>query len=93
MPCQVLDRPEPEVRFEDFGDSSLIFRLLYWVDATQTQRERLDSDLRFMIERALNEVGITLAFPQRDIHFDTAQPLKVEFASSPEQSLAEGPHK
>ena len=90
---QVLDRPEPEVRFEDFGDSSLIFRLLYWVDATQTQRERLDSDLRFMIERALNEVGITLAFPQRDIHFDTAQPLKVEFASSPEQSLAEGPHK
>jgi len=82
---QVLDRPEPEVRFEDFGDSSLIFKVLYWVDATQTQRERLDSDLRFMIERALNEVGITLAFPQRDIHFDAAQPLKVEVSSAPGQ--------
>jgi small-conductance mechanosensitive channel len=90
---QVLERPEPEVRFEDFGDSSLIFRLLYWVDATQTQRERLDSDLRFMIERALNEVGITLAFPQRDIHFDTARPLKVEIASHPGQLMPESTGK
>lgn len=77
---QILDRPEPEVRFEDFGDSALIFRLLYWVDASKTQRERLDSDLRFMMERALNEVGITLAFPQRDIHFDSERPLHVEIS-------------
>jgi len=30
----------------------------YRVDATKTQRERLDSDLRFMVEKALNEAGI-----------------------------------
>lgn len=79
---QVLDRPEAEVRFEEFGDSSLVFRLLYWVNATNTQRERVNSDLRYMIDKALIEAGITVAFPQRDIHFDTTQPLRVEVSSS-----------
>jgi small-conductance mechanosensitive channel len=78
---QVLDRPEPEVRFEAFGDSSLVFQLLFWVDATKIQRDRLASDLRFMMEKALNEAGITIAYPQRDIHFDSTRPLQVEVSS------------
>jgi len=86
---QILDRPEPEVRFEEFGESTLVFKILYWVDATKTQRERLDSDLRFMVDKALNEAGITLAFPQRDIHFDSSRPLQVEVASSPVQPETE----
>ena len=86
---QILERPEPEVRFEEFGDSTLVFKVLYWVDATTTQRERLDSDLRFMAEKALNEAGITLAFPQRDIHFDSSRPLYVEVSSTTGQEKAE----
>jgi potassium efflux system protein len=86
---QILDRPEPEIRFEEFGDSTLVFKVLYWVDATKTQRERLDSDLRFMVEKALNEAGITLAFPQRDIHFDSSQPLQVEVSSTQVQPKPE----
>ena len=86
---QILERPEPEVRFEEFGESTLVFKILYWVDATKTQRERLDSDLRFMVDKALNEAGITLAFPQRDIHFDSSRPLQVEVASSPVQPETE----
>ena len=78
---QVHDRPEPEVRFEDFGDNSKVFQLLFWIDPTKTQRERLASDLRYMIDKALQEAGITVAFPQRDIHFDSTQPLQVEVAS------------
>jgi len=27
------------VRFEEFGESTLVFKLLYWVDATKTRRE------------------------------------------------------
>ena len=80
---QVFDKPEPEVRFQDFGDSTLVFRLLYWVDATKTQRERLDSDLRFMIHKGLKEAGITIAYPQRDIHFDSTQPLQIDISSNP----------
>jgi small-conductance mechanosensitive channel len=79
---QVLDRPEPEVRFDDFGDSSMEFRLLYWVDASKTQRDRLASDLRFMIEKALNEAGITISFPQRDIHIDSSEPLWIRSEES-----------
>ena len=46
-------------------------------------QKRLDSDLRFMVDKALNEAGITLAFQQRDIHFNSSQPLRVEVASAP----------
>jgi small-conductance mechanosensitive channel len=80
---QVLDRPEPEVRFQNFGESSQLFRLLFWVDPIATQRERLASDLRYMISNGLSDAGITVSFPQRDIHFDTAQPLQVEVSLPP----------
>jgi potassium efflux system protein len=82
---QVHDRPEPEVRFENFGDNAKIFKLLFWVDPSKTQRERLASDLRFMIDKVLNEAGITISFPQRDIHFDSGQPLQVEVSSPSEE--------
>jgi len=75
----VLERPEPEARFEEFGDNSLKFSLLFWFDAAQTQRDAIASDLRFMIDRALSEAGIIIAYPQRDIHFDNSRPLRVEF--------------
>ena len=78
---QVLERPEPEVRFAEFGENALVFQLLFWVDATKIQRDRLASDLRFMMEKSLNEAEITISYPQRDIHFDSTQPLQVELAS------------
>lgn len=40
------------------------------------------SDLRFTIEKALGDLGIVIAFPQRDVHLDTARPLLVEVISS-----------
>jgi potassium efflux system protein len=82
---QVHDRPEPGVRFENFDDNAKIFKLLFWVDPSKTQRERLASDLRFMIDKVLNEAGITISFPQRDIHFDSGQPLQVEVSLPSEE--------
>jgi small-conductance mechanosensitive channel len=76
----VLDSPEPEVRFEDFGDNALIFRLLFWLDTTKAQRDPLASNLRFMIDKAFAEAGIVIAYPQRDIHFDRDAPLRVELS-------------
>ncbi len=35
------------------------------------------SDLRYMINKTLTEHGITMAFPQRDVHLDASQPLEV----------------
>jgi small-conductance mechanosensitive channel len=76
----VLDKPAPEVRFEQFGDNALLFSLLFWFDASRTARGQLASDLRFMVDKALTEAGIVMAFPQRDIHFDDSKPLRIELS-------------
>jgi small-conductance mechanosensitive channel len=79
----VLDTPKPEVRFVDFGDNALNFELLIWIDGKTIQGATLDSDIRFMIDKAFSAANIVISFPQRDIHFDTDRPLKVEWSKGP----------
>jgi potassium-dependent mechanosensitive channel len=62
---------------------SLTSTLLFWLDTRKIARNQLASDLRYMIDKALAEAGITIAFPQRDIHFDRDVPLRVEIARQP----------
>lgn len=79
---QVLKSPPPLVLFEDFGDSSLIFVLYFWIDYGPTVNPlKVASDLRFMIERRFGEANIVMAFPQRDIHVSGAHPLRVELVA------------
>lgn len=62
----VLKTPEPDVLFSDFGDSSLIFKLRVW---TQVDRMiKVETHLRFEIDRLFRERHIEIPFPQRDIH-------------------------
>lgn len=63
----VLGDPAPEVRFLDFGESSLDFSLLAWI-ASPREDLRVASALRFAIDAAFREAGITIPFPQRDLH-------------------------
>lgn len=83
----VLDNPKPEVRFVEFGDSTLNFQLLIWIDGKTIQGATLDSDIRFMIDKAFAAANIVISFPQRDIHFDTERPLKVEWSKGPPPEL------
>jgi small-conductance mechanosensitive channel len=76
----VLENPEPTVQFTSFSDNTLVFKLLYWYDASRTRSEPLASDLRYMIDKAFAEAGIVIAFPQRDIHFDEGKPLRIELS-------------
>jgi potassium efflux system protein len=62
----VLTVPAPEVRLEDFADSSLSFALLCWIPNAREDL-RTGSSLRFAIERAFREAGITIPFPQREV--------------------------
>ena len=68
---QLLTEPPPEVRFEEFGDSSLDFSLLVWI-ADPREDRRVSSDLRFDIERRFRAAGIEIPFPQRDLHVRSA---------------------
>jgi small-conductance mechanosensitive channel len=74
----VLKDPAPEVRFEDFGDKALVFRLLFWFDTRKTSRDTLTSDLRYMIGKAFTEAGLTIACPQRDIQINPESSLHIE---------------
>jgi len=65
--------PEPSVLFTDFGDSALIFRLRVWTVVAHMLT--VETAIRFEIDRLFRERGITIAFPQRDIHIrSTAEP-------------------
>lgn len=64
---RVLKNEEHKVFFDDFSDSSLDFTLLVWVNDLWLRREIL-SDLRFLVDQKFKEKGITIPFPQRDIH-------------------------
>ncbi len=76
----VLDDPAPMVLFEDFGADALQFAVYYWVVfGGKTSPLQIASDLRFIINKALSEKGIVISYPQRDVHLDTASPLKIEF--------------
>ena len=62
----VTDDPEPRVRFVQFGDSSLLFHVLVWIDDPLYRLRCLDH-LNRAIYKGLNEAGITIPFPQRDL--------------------------
>jgi small-conductance mechanosensitive channel len=59
---------QPEVWFSEYGDSSLNFELLVWMDVRRVTENRVRSDLYFTIFEALAEAGIEIPFPQRDLH-------------------------
>ena len=40
-------------------------------------RLTIESEVRFRIDELFREAGITIAFPQRDVHLDTLSPLAV----------------
>jgi small-conductance mechanosensitive channel len=64
----------------EFGDNALGFGCSSG-DPSSAQ-DPLASDLRYMACRALQEAGIVIAFPQRDLHFDEDRPLKIELSRS-----------
>ncbi len=75
---RALIPPEPVVLFEDFGDSALVFDARFWITMKRPMdRRRALSEVRFRIDDLFRESGIVIAFPQRDVHLDTLQPLRV----------------
>ena len=72
---EVLLNPEPTVQFLEFGDSSLNFDLLVWVNDASRQYI-IRSELNFAVVKAFREHGITIPFPQRDLHIQSAIPLE-----------------
>lgn len=64
----ILNTPQPFVRFMDFGDSSLNFGVFFWSNEV-FKVENLKSNLRVTIFKALADHKIEIPFPQRVVHF------------------------
>lgn len=64
---KVLKSPPPTVVLKDFADSALIFTLRIWTHELWFY-DLLLSDLRYEVVRKFHETGITIPFPQRDLH-------------------------
>ncbi len=77
--------------FAGFGDNSIDFKILAWVDSRkQTYAE---GDIMEAVYNALNDKNIEIPYPQRDIHIvsDTAHivapsPTKIQHADSEEEA-------
>jgi small-conductance mechanosensitive channel len=75
----VLKTKQPCVFFNNFGPDSIDLRALFWVDQqTSGSGTRVPSEIRLAIYNKLQSAGISLPFPQRDVHLDTPRPLQVE---------------
>ncbi|WP_297455459.1 mechanosensitive ion channel domain-containing protein [Persephonella sp.] len=67
-PFVLKNRPR-EARFVEFGDSSLNFELLVWINVKRTPIPLAKSELNYRIWYAFKEKGIEIPYPQRDIWF------------------------
>ena len=72
----------PLVRFQDFGDSSLTFVLVAWINNVIKLRQ-INSDLHHQVFHKLKEAGVTIAFPQRDVHIHGIPELAITKSPRP----------
>lgn len=64
---EIRKSPEPAVFFQDFGDSSLDFSVMGWLDHSW-DRMAIKSRVREAIDAKFRAHGIAIPFPQRDLH-------------------------
>lgn len=64
---EVRKDPQPAVFFQDFGESSLEFSVMGWLD-DPWDRMGIQSRVRTAIDAKFREHGIVVPFPQRDVH-------------------------
>ncbi|PLX42422.1 MAG: mechanosensitive ion channel protein [Deltaproteobacteria bacterium] len=75
---KIVKKPLPEILFKNFGDDALLFETLFWAPINRPMDLRIiESELRYEIDEAFKAAGVVIAFPQRDIHFDSITPLEV----------------
>ena len=63
---RILDEPKPRFLFQAFGDSSLNIEV--WFFARVSDGLDIRSDLNQEIHRRFAQEGVTIPFPQRDLH-------------------------
>jgi potassium-dependent mechanosensitive channel len=79
-PGVLLERP-PAAFFLGFGESALNFELRFW-SARQDTWLDLQSNVTVAVAKALQEAGVEIPFPQRDLHFRSVSTAAAENLSN-----------
>jgi potassium efflux system protein len=78
---RVIDEPAFLVTLDRFGDNSMVIMLRCFIGSMDFWRQTI-SELHISINRKLEQAGIVIAFPQRDVHLNTTSPLEVRVLPS-----------
>jgi len=65
---RVLATPPPAVRLMEFADSGIALELRVWLTDPQEGVGNVRSDINLAIWHGFKEAGITIPYPQRDVH-------------------------
>jgi small-conductance mechanosensitive channel len=65
---RVLNDPEPIVRLTQFADNGIELQLRFWISDPANGFAGVKSDIHVAIWRAFKQAGITIPYPQRDLH-------------------------
>ena len=77
----VLKKPEPDVLFVNFGDSSWNMKIRAWIQNPKTH-PIVRSELNCAIVRKFREYSIEIPFPQRDLHLRSPEKISVSTVTS-----------
>ena len=66
---EIVAEPAPQIGIEEFADSSVNIGMRYWVPTKHYFQTLYRANLA--VYNALEQAGITIPFPQRDIHMST----------------------
>ncbi len=72
---EILDIPEPRVRFRSFGDSGLNLELLMWIHEP-VQRGLMKHLVGKEIYKCLQREGIEIPYPKRDVYLKNKEDQK-----------------
>jgi len=79
-----LKNPSPQALFSEFGDSSLNFKLRFWVHYEVGLQAK--SDVSIEVYNKFDEHGIEIPFPQRDLHIKNMPDVNKDEGSLPESN-------
>jgi len=72
-----VNDPEPSVKFLEMGDSSLNFKVYFYVNSYENRFSAID-EANTRIYNALNRNNIEIPFPQMDVHMKKDDETKID---------------
>lgn len=85
-----VNDPGPNVYLRNFGESAVDFILHFWVDDVQNGRWAPQSEVMMEIWDRFAEQGVSIPFPQRDLHIKSGLP---DSLSAKDNESEQGPQQ